>query len=62
MKKPSLHFFQTIIFRYDAYVIQILEGEKKEDDIKIDIIEKIVGNTIKGWQQLSEKYIIYEWK
>lgn len=38
MKKPVLHFFQTIIFRYDAYVIQILEGEKVQDDVRIDII------------------------
>ena len=27
MKKPNLKFFQIILFKYDAYIIQIKEGK-----------------------------------
>jgi hypothetical protein len=62
MKRPELHFFQTIIFKYDAYMVQILDGEKIGDDARVDIIEKVVGNSTKKWKAVAEKYIIYEWK
>ena len=59
IKKPNLRFFQTIIYRYDAYIIQLVEGQKESDDIKIDIIEKVIGNKKASWQKLSEKFILY---
>lgn len=49
------------MFKYDAYMVQVLEGEQSWDGPKVDIIEKIVGNKTKIWKATAEKYIIYEW-
>lgn len=62
IKKPELIFFQTVIFKYDVYVIEILEDETQDDHCRINVIEKVVGNLPKNWKKVSEKYIIYEWK
>lgn len=61
MKKPNLRFFQTIIYRYDAYLVQLVDGKDQNgnEKIDIDIIEKVVGNKTKNWKDLSEKFIIY---
>ena len=55
MKKPNLRFFQTIIYRYDAYVVQLVDGKDEDglDKIDIEIIEKVVGNKTKTWKALS---------
>lgn len=56
MKRPNIVFFQTVVFKYDAYVIKTL------DNAEIEIIEKISNNSSKIWRRISETYIIYEWK
>jgi len=56
MKKPNIVFFQTVIFKYDAYIIKTL------DKADIEIIEKVTNNSAKIWKKISESYIIYLWK
>lgn len=62
MKKPELVFFQTIIFKYDAYIIELKYNEEGEDRAELVVIEKIEGNSEKKIRQIAEKYIVYEWK
>lgn len=61
MKKPELVFFQTIVFKYDAYVIELRYNAEAEERAELVVIEKIEGNSEKQIRQVAEKYIVYEW-
>lgn len=62
VKKPDIKFFQTVIFKYNAYLINVVEDDSRSGEFKLEIIEKIQGNLSKNWKKIEENYIIYEWK
>jgi hypothetical protein len=33
MKKPEVIFFQTVIFKYDAYIIELKNNESEDDNV-----------------------------
>lgn len=55
MKTISMRFFQTLIFKLDAFLVRV------DDNANIQIIEVIRGNSFKNWRRLPDNYIIYEW-